>query len=218
MYDYKKDPLETENKINTESYEKVKATFQLLAARYFNDHVIKSTTVTNTVKKSIKNNNVINSPQVISNPKVVNQEEKSSNLLIGATLNYRELNTIKEKLFLKDFNYLTPANAAKQSRVHPNPSVWNWEQIDDFVKFSKKHDLEVRLHGPISPQASKWAKQDYRTADELKDMMIEFTTAFAKKFNNEPTIKWMDVVNETILPNGKWFGPKEGTNKWENPC
>ena len=73
------------------------------------------------------------------------------------------------------------------------------------------------MHGPISPQASKWAKQDYRTADELKDMMIEFTTAFAKKFNNEPNIKWMDVVNETILPNGKWFGPKEGTNKWENP-
>jgi len=145
------------------------------------------------------------------------KNEKSSNLLIGATLNYKELNTIKEKLFLKDFNYLTPANAAKQSRVHPNPKVWNWQQIDDFVKFSKKHDIQVRLHGPISPQASKWAKQDYRTAEELEDMMIEFTTAFAKKFNDEPTVKWMDVVNETILPSGKWFGPKEGTNKWENP-
>ena len=54
-------------------------------------------------------------------------------------------------------------------------------------------------------------------AEELEDMMIEFTTAFAKKFNDEPTVKWMDVVNETILPSGKWFGPKEGTNKWENP-
>ena len=142
------------------------------------------------------------------------QNEK---LLIGATLNHHELGTIKENLYLKDFKYLTPANAAKQSRVHPNPSVWDWKQIDDFIEFSKKHDIQVRLHGPVSPQASKWAKQDYRTADELKDIMIEFTTAFAKKFNDEPTVKWMDVVNETILPSGKWFGPKEGTNKWENP-
>ena len=112
---------------------------------------------------------------------------------------------------------LTPANAAKQSRVHPNPTVWKWQQIDDFINFSKKHNIQVRLHGPISPQASKWAKQDYRTAEELEAIMIEFTTAFAKKFNNEPTVKWMDVVNETILPDGKWFGPKKGTNKWENP-
>ena len=27
----------------------------------------------------------------------------------------------------------------------------------------------------------------------------------------------MDVVNETILPDGSWFGPKPGTNRWENP-
>ena len=73
------------------------------------------------------------------------------------------------------------------------------------------------MHGPISPQASKWAKQDYRTPVELNQIMTEFATAFAMRFNNEPTIKWMDVVNETILPNGTWFGPKKGTDKWENP-
>ena len=33
LYDYKKDPLETENKINNKKYEKTKSTFQLLAAR-----------------------------------------------------------------------------------------------------------------------------------------------------------------------------------------
>ena len=48
-------------------------------------------------------------------------------------------------------------------------------------------------------------------------MLEEFATAFAKRFNNEPFVKWMDVVNETILGNGTWFGPKEGTDKWENP-
>jgi len=288
LYDYKKDPLETENKINNKKYEKTKSTFQLLAARYFKDNVVSSTTVLKMANKSVKVKTLKTNKraQVISEfiiktmklsnikaqflletlsekytnnisktrGKNLSQEEKreiykatfletknklltkftksefdqinkleqskrkkSSNVLVGATLNYRELNTIKEKLFLKDFNYLTPANAAKQSRVHPNPTVWKWQQIDDFINFSKKHNIQVRLHGPISPQASKWAKQDYRTAEELEAIMIEFTTAFAKKFNNEPTVKWMDVVNETILPDGKWFGPKKGTNKWENP-
>ena len=288
LYDYKKDPLETENKINNKKYEKTKSTFQLLAARYFKDHVVSSTTVLKMANKSVKVKTLKTNKraQVISEfiiktmklsnikgqflletlsekytnnisktrGKNLSQEEKreiykatfleiknklltkftksefdqinkleqskrkkSSNVLVGATLNYSELNTIKEKLFLKDFNYLTPANAAKQSRVHPNPTVWKWQQIDDFINFSKKHNIQVRLHGPISPQASKWAKQDYRTAEELEAIMIEFTTAFAKKFNNEPTVKWMDVVNETILPDGKWFGPKKGTNKWENP-
>uniref|UniRef100_UPI0035129008 endo-1,4-beta-xylanase n=1 Tax=Winogradskyella sp. TaxID=1883156 RepID=UPI0035129008 len=41
--------------------------------------------------------------------------------------------------------------------------------------------------------------------------------ASAIRYNEEPTVKYMDVVNETILPDGTWFGPKPGTNSWENP-
>ncbi|QOD61978.1 endo-1,4-beta-xylanase [Polaribacter haliotis] len=153
----------------------------------------------------------------ISSKKIDFQQYKTNNILVGATLNYDELNTIEEKLFLKDFKYLTPANAAKQSRIHPQPNKWNWTFIDDFIAFANKNKLAVRLHGPISPQASKWAKKDNRTAKELETNLIEFTTAFAKRYNNEPSVVWMDVVNETILANGKWFGPKKGTNQWENP-
>ena len=138
-------------------------------------------------------------------------------LLIGATLNHYEFNTKKEELFLKHFKYLTPANAAKQTKIHPSPGVWDWKRINNFIEFANKNDLIVRLHGPISPQASKWVKQDHRTPKELETMLVEFATAFAKRFNNEPSVKWMDVVNETILRDGTWFGPKEGTDKWENP-
>ncbi|WP_282136375.1 endo-1,4-beta-xylanase [Seonamhaeicola maritimus] len=142
---------------------------------------------------------------------------KDGEFLVGATLNYHELDTKKEELYLKDFKYLTPANAAKQSAIHPKPNVWNWDKINDFIDFANKNNLVVRLHGPISPQASRWAKADQRTPKELETNMTEFATAFAKRFNNEPSVKWMDVVNETILYNGDWFGPKSGTDKWENP-
>ena len=46
--------------------------------------------------------------------------------------------------------------------------------------------------------------------------MVEFMTASAIRYNEEPAVKYMDVVNETILPDGSWFGPKPGTNSWEN--
>ena len=187
LYDYSKDPLETRNHFGRPEYKAIQKELISYSKAYFNSELLKSKGVQST----------------------------SNAMVVGATLNHNELNTIKEQLFLKDFNYLTPANAAKQTKIHPTPKVWNWQQIDDFISLAQKHDLQVRLHGPISPQASKWAKEDYRIPKELNQIMTEFATAFAMRFNSEPTVKWMDVVNETILPNGKWFGPKKGTDKWK---
>ena len=143
--------------------------------------------------------------------------EEKNRLKIGATLNYFQLGTKKENLFLNDFNFLTPANAAKQARLHPRPGIWQWDRIENFLQFAKNNDLIVRIHGPVSPQASKWAKEDHRTAAELENVMVNFMTQTAKRYNEESNVKYMDVVNETILPSGKWFGPRKGTHLWENP-
>ena len=89
---------------------------------------------------------------------------------------------------------------------------WSWLFLVFF-----RFDFIVRIHGPISPQASKWAKEDHRTAAELENVMVNFMTQTAKRYNEESNVKYMDVVNETILPNGKWFGPRKGTHLWENP-
>lgn len=187
LYDYVKDPLETANHFGEKKYKAIQDRLIGYSQEYFRLEKLKF------------------------------EESDKKGLTVGATLNYRELNTIKEKLYLKDFKYLTPANAAKQQVIHPTPKGWNWRSVDDFVEFSKKNNLEVRLHGPISPQASKWAKEDHRTAEELDQNMTEFAIAFAMRFNNEPTVKWMDVVNETILATGEWLGDKPGTDDWENP-
>ena len=191
LYDYRKDPAETRNLAEDESSINLIKRFQKLAANFFN------------TQSDIPMKNLVKT----SNKKIH----------IGATLNHHELGGKKEELFLKDFTFLTPANAAKQQRVHPKPGVWQWDRIEEFLEFSKTHNLTVRIHGPISPQASKWVKEDDRTAQELEEVMIEFMTASAKRYNEEPSVKYMDVVNETILPDGRWFGPKSGTDSWENP-
>ncbi|MEC8536068.1 MAG: endo-1,4-beta-xylanase, partial [Bacteroidota bacterium] len=191
LYDYRLDPNETQNLSKAEDKSNLMRRFQKLAANYFNKQA--ETPLKNFIK------------------------EPQNKLKIGATLNHYGLNSKKEELFLKDFKFLTPANAAKQSRVYPQPGVWQWDRVEDFLEFSRANQLTLRIHGPVSPQASKWAKEDHRTAEELEAVMIDFITASAKRYNQEPMVKHMDVVNETILPNGNWFGPKKGTNLWENP-
>ena len=191
LYDYRTDPAETINLAGEKQSFNLIKRFQKLAANFFN------------------------SQSAIPMKVLVNTS--TDKLCIGATLNHHDLGGKKEELFLKDFKFLTPANAAKQQRVNPRPGVWQWDRIEEFLEFSKSHNLTLRVHGPISPQASKWAKEDHRTAQELEEVMVEFMTASAKRYNEEPKVKYMDVVNETILTDGTWFGPKPGTNSWENP-
>lgn len=148
---------------------------------------------------------------------ILKEKYNTDIVYVGATLNFKQLGTDVEDLFLKDFTYTTPENCAKQTRVHPRPKTWNWDQIDAYVKFAKENDITVRLHGPISPQASKWAKTDSRKSKELERNMTEYMTAQCKRFNKNKTVKWMDVVNETVERTGDWFKDKPGTDKWENP-
>jgi GH35 family endo-1,4-beta-xylanase len=136
---------------------------------------------------------------------------------VGGTLNKFQLNTEVENIFLEEFNYLTPANSFKQTVIHPKPDVWRWERYDSFMNFANENNLMLRVHGPISPQASKWVKDDSRTKEELSLILEEFLIELCKKVNVEKSVRWMDVVNETVLRNGTWFAEKPGDDKWENP-
>ena len=140
-----------------------------------------------------------------------------NNFYVGSAINTNQLNTQVENLFLDEFTYSTPENCAKQSIVHPEPGVWNWERLDNYLNFSEKNNLTVRIHGPVGPQASRWAKDDSRTKEELQDNMKDYMTELSKKINESSSVKWMDVVNETITTKGEWFGEKVGNDKWENP-
>lgn len=128
----------------------------------------------------------------------------------------------------REFSYVTPSNDFKQSYIHPTFDRWRWENSDEWINYAKKNDLVVRIHGPISPQTSPWARADNRTKEEMSKMLDEYMIALCNKYGNESRVLWLDVVNETIVPKpikdplgnqepGDWFGPREGTDKWENP-
>ena len=140
------------------------------------------------------------------------------NVYIGGASQSRYWGTASEVILQREFSYITPANDFKQTSIHPEPGVWKWDDSDAWVQKAAENGQVIRMHSPISPQCSKWAKDDSRTPEELLHNLEEYVTALCKRYNQYDHILWMDVVNETIdKTTGAWFGPKPGTDDWENP-
>ncbi|NQU41626.1 MAG: endo-1,4-beta-xylanase [Lentisphaerae bacterium] len=145
------------------------------------------------------------------------KEKYPENVYIGATTGYRSWEKGEGIILDREFSYITPNNDFKQSYVHPEPGKWRWDVPDRWVTLAKKNSQLIRMHAPISPQCSRWAKEDSRTSEELQKNLAEYMTALCKRYNDKKEIRWLDVVNETIGRKGEWFGPEPGTTQWENP-
>lgn len=147
---------------------------------------------------------------------IVAKHFPDGNVLIGGTTSLSK-KSYTSGLLDREFSYITPENDFKHSRIHPRPGVWQWSDQDQWVKHAEKNGQLIRLHGPIGPQASRWALADDRTPEELEKSLVDFMTALCKRYDGHPNVRWMDVVNETVTPKGEWFSPKPGVDKWENP-
>ncbi len=149
---------------------------------------------------------------------IVADKYPEGNVYIGGASQSAYWGTFSEEILNREFSYITPANDFKQTYVHPEPGVFRWATPDGWVQKAKANGQVIRMHSPIGPQCSKWAKEDSRTPEELSQNLTEYVTALCQHYNNESNILWMDVVNETIDANtGEWKGPKPGTDSWENP-
>ena len=149
--------------------------------------------------------------------KIVERINPDNSIYIGATSMYDKIGTKESKLLAREFSYTTPANDFKQAYVHPDTDTWRWERSDAWIEFAKKHNQVIRIHCPISPQCSRWAKNDSRTIPELEQNMTEYMTALCRRYNNEEVVLWMDVINETVSRDGSWKTATPGDDSWELP-
>ena len=163
---------------------------------------------------------------------IVDKLYPDGNVFIGMANHAKEIGKLSTEIADREFSYVTPSNDFKQSYIHRDlkKDNWRWTNSDAYIKHSKEVEQILRVHGPISPQCSPWVKNDTRTPEELEQMLEEYMTALCLRYGKEKNVKWMDVVNETIchenfaggkgyndMKPGDWFGPREGTTKWENP-
>ena len=148
---------------------------------------------------------------------IVEEKYPGGNLLIGCTTGSWAFGTKTGKIMDREFNYVTPENDFKQQVIRRDPGEWNWSRADAWIDHIHENDQILRIHGPIGPQCSQWAKEDERTSEELEQELKKFMTALCKRYNDVEGIDYIDVVNEIVLPEGNWHHPKPGTEEWENP-
>lgn len=147
-----------------------------------------------------------------------------------STNRFLETGNSQAPIFNKEFSYNTPENQFKQAWVYIQPgTTWNSADYKGLISMARANKQVMRAHAPISPQSSKWAMDDARTPAELNSMETDFMTKMCKELEaNSDVVKWMDVVNETVVTGitsdskygyivGDWFGPLLGTSAWENP-
>lgn len=148
---------------------------------------------------------------------IVAENYPEGKLLIGATTGAWGLTEFIGDVMDREFSYVTPENDFKHSVIRANHDSWNWSRADAWLQHIKDNNQTLRIHGPIAPQCSNWAKEDNRTAEELSEELDTFMTALCQRYNGVEGIKYLDVVNEIALDDGSWFGPRIGTDQWENP-
>lgn len=159
---------------------------------------------------------------------IIDTYYKGTSIYIGASGHQKNFGTISDSILNKEFGYITPINDFKQSSIHPMFNKWKWDRSDAWIKSAHENNQLIRIHGPISPQCSPWTREDNRTPAELSKMLDEFFIALCSRYNNESSVQWIDVVNETIavkdikdplgnVSEGDWFAPRKGNDKWENP-
>ncbi len=139
------------------------------------------------------------------------------NVQVGGTTGWRKRGRGAGVIVDREFSYVTPENDFKQSVIHPQPGIWNWEWADAWITHCAEQGQVLRLHSPISPQCSRWAKDDSRTSVELMQNFVDYLTKLCQRYDAHEQVQWIDVVNETVLGDGEWHGPKVGTGGWELP-
>jgi endo-1,4-beta-xylanase len=147
---------------------------------------------------------------------IVKEGYKDNTIFIGGTTGSWSFEEIQGELLDREFSYVTPENDYKHSKIRPNNQTWVWEQADAWEQHIINNEQVLRMHCPIGPQCSEWAKEDNRSAIELEQELKLFLETISKRYNNKQGYIYMDVVNETVI-DGSWHENKEGTDLWECP-
>jgi len=144
------------------------------------------------------------------------KEMFAENFLVGAALNYQEVNGLGERalpVLKKHFNSISPENGLKWIKVHPEPDRYDFEFGDHYVALGEKLNAFVVGHTLAwHQQVPDWVfeKSDGspKTKAELLKTLEDHIEVVVGRYKGK--IHGWDVVNEAIADDGefrnsKWF-------------
>lgn len=94
---------------------------------------------------------------------------------------------------------ITPENAQKWESTEPNRGNFTLEDSDRYVKYAKKHDLQLRCHNLVwHSQLPPWVTEGKFDNKTLIQVMEDHIKVLAGRYKGQCT-QW-DVVNEGMFP------------------
>ncbi len=128
--------------------------------------------------------------------------------LVGGAVNawtVRGEDTTAARVAAEQFNTITPENALKWERVHPEPGRYDFEAPDQFVAFGERNGMVLVGHTLVwHNQTPRWVFEDATgtpvTRDTLLQRMREHIQAVVGRYRGR--IRGWDVVNEALDEDG----------------
>src|SRR5687767_8832350 len=128
--------------------------------------------------------------------------------LVGTALapqQFSERDTASVALIKREFNAVTPENVLKWERVHPEPTRYDFDPVDQFVSFGEKHGMFIVGHTLV------WHSQTPRgvfenaqgqplSREALLARMKEHISTVVGRYKGR--VKGWDVVNEALNEDG----------------
>ncbi|KAM0554889.1 hypothetical protein ACHAPJ_006624 [Fusarium lateritium] len=130
------------------------------------------------------------------------EEAAKKNLLIGSgAINPTYLKDPQFSTVLAEqFNSLSPENELKWAFLHPDKNKYNWEPIDQLVRFAKEHEMVLKGHGLISTCCNPDYVVNITSPAAMRAAMTDHFNAVMHRYDGKAD-RW-DVVTEAIKSQG----------------
>ncbi|MBD3276440.1 MAG: hypothetical protein GF372_14080, partial [Candidatus Marinimicrobia bacterium] len=123
--------------------------------------------------------------------------------LIGTAAKEGLMDNEQGTIVRREFPMVTAVNAFRQYALHPDNSTYDYSGANFWQNEIASAGMKMKLHSPIMPTTSDWAKDASRTSAELLTNLEQYIQAYMN-YENDSRIDWVDALSETILENGNW--------------
>lgn len=136
------------------------------------------------------------------------KEVFKNHFIVGVALNSNQIlekDKLADSIIKAQYNSITPENAFKWERIHPEPDVYNFELPDRFIAYGEKNNMFIVGHVLIwQNQTPSWVYKDERdkqlTREALLERMKDHIYKVVGRYKGK--IKGWDVVNEALDEDG----------------
>lgn len=105
-------------------------------------------------------------------------------------------------LLAQEFNSLTPENAMKFARLHPEPGTYHFSDADDLVNFASDHQMQVHGHVLVwHRNLPDWLTEEDWSRQALEQILKQHIFTVMGRYRGQ--IAAWDVVNEAVERRGQ---------------